>query len=107
MNMDSCNTITPAYGLFFSTLANENRLKILNVLRTKRLNVTEIVKATEFEQTLVSHHLKTLEHHGMVFVEKQGKYKYYTLNKNTIRPLLVLIDTHMKQYCCKILEGKR
>ncbi len=112
MNMNSyientCKDISPAYGLFFGALANENRLKILNVLRKKALNVTEIAKVTRFEQTLVSHHLKMLEYHGMVFVQREGKFKFYSLNQKTIQPLLDLIDTHMKQYCCKILRGER
>ena len=104
---NKCETIDPAYKLFFTTLANENRLKILNAIRNKPLNLTQIAKVTTIEQTLISHHIKILEHHGMVFLEKKGKFKYYTLNQETIQPLLWLIDAHMKQYCCKILEGKR
>ncbi len=106
MKMNSCEKINPAYKLFFTTLANENRLKILNAIRTKPLNLTQITKATNIEQTLLSHHMKILEYHGMVFLEKKKKFKYYTLNQQTIQPLLWLIDAHMKQYCCKILEGK-
>jgi len=93
--------------MFFSTLANKNRLQVLNTLRKKSLNATEISAETGFEQTLLSHHLKILEYHGMVFVEKRGKFKYYTLNQQTIQPLLGLIDAHTKQYCCKIVEGTR
>ena len=96
-----------AYKLFFGTLANHTRLKIVNSLRDGKKNVTEICKATGFEQSLVSHHLKMLEYHGMVFVEKKGKYRYYQLNSKTIKPLLELIDAHLKAYCCKILMGER
>jgi DNA-binding transcriptional ArsR family regulator len=92
------------YKFFFSALANPNRLQIINVLREEKKNVGEICNATNFEQTMVSHNLKTLQIHGMVFMEKQGKYRYYTVNKKTIRPLLEFIDAHMKEYCCKILE---
>jgi DNA-binding transcriptional ArsR family regulator len=95
------------YKFFFGALANPNRLQIINILRTGKKNVTEISKETGFEQTMVSHNLKTLEHHGMVFKEKSGKYRYYSVNKKTIKPLLEFIDAHMKEYCCKILEGKR
>ncbi|MBI2668650.1 winged helix-turn-helix transcriptional regulator [Candidatus Woesearchaeota archaeon] len=108
--MDSCKTLSAlpqAYKLFFNTLANDSRLKIINILRNKSKNVSEICKAAGFEQSLVSHNLKILEYHGMVFMEKKGKFRYYTVNKNTIQPLLELIDAHMKKYCCKILEGTR
>lgn len=96
-----------AYQLFFGTLANETRLTLINVLREKPLNVTEICKMTGFEQSLVSHNLKMLEYHGMVFKEQQGKFRYYAVNEKTIKPLLGLIDAHMEEYCCKIAVGKR
>lgn len=106
MNMTSCKDISGAYKLFFSTLANDSRLRILNALRHKTRNVTEICKDTGFEQSMVSHNLKELEYHGMVFLKKQGKYRYYSLNQKTIAPLIDLIDAHMKQYCCKILKAQ-
>ncbi len=106
-HLPMCEKIDPAYRLFFTTLAHEKRLQILNAIRKKPLNATEIGKMTGIEQTLLSHHLQILVHHGMVFVEKRKQFKYYSLNQETIQPLLWLIDAHMKQYCCKILEGKR
>ena len=105
MNMDSCNK--RAYRLFFSTLGNQSRLELLNALRNGRKNVSEICKSTKLEQSLVSHHLKELEYHGMVFKQKKGKFSYYDLNKKTIQPLLQLIDEHMVEYCCKIARGER
>ncbi len=105
--MDQCRDISDGYGLFFGTLANDSRLKILNILRKGPKNVTEICNTTHFEQSMVSHNLKLLEYHGMVFMEKKGKYRYYLLNQKTIAPLIDLIDAHMKAYCCKILRGER
>lgn len=96
-----------AYKLFFGSLANLNRLKVINILRQGRKSVGEICKATNFEQTMVSHNLKRLERCGMVFHMKKGKHCYYYVNKTTIKPLLGLIDGHMKKYCCKILKEER
>ncbi len=108
MKMNSSkNRMGKAYQLFFGTLANETRLTLINTLRQKPLNVTQICENTGFEQSLVSHHLKMLEYHGMVFKKEQGKFRYYTVNEKTIKPLLEFIDAHMKEYCCKILAGKR
>ena len=92
------------YKFFFGALANPNRLQIINALRQGRKNVGELCLATGFEQTMVSHNLKVLEHHGMVFMEKEGKFRYYIVNKKTIRPLLEFIDAHMAEYCCRLLE---
>ncbi|MBI2147799.1 helix-turn-helix transcriptional regulator [Candidatus Woesearchaeota archaeon] len=94
------------YQLFFGSLANPNRLQIINTLRQGKKsgkNVTEICAATGFEQTMVSHNLKRLERCGMLFAEQRGKRRYYTLNKTTIRPLLELIDHHMDNYCSKLV----
>ena len=107
MRMDSCKELSGAYRLFFGTLAKDSRLKILNCLRHSQKNVSEICKATRFEQSMVSHNLKMLEYHGMVFSERKGKFRYFRLNQKTIAPLIDLIDAHMKQYCCKILKGGR
>ncbi|MDP3698958.1 MAG: metalloregulator ArsR/SmtB family transcription factor [Nanoarchaeota archaeon] len=91
------------YQFFFGALANPNRLQIINILRQGRKNVGQICQAAGFEQTMVSHNLKVLEHHGMVFMEKEGKFRYYLVNKKTIKPLLEFIDAHMEEYCCRLL----
>ena len=92
------------YELFFGSLANPNRLVILIALRNGPKNVTQICQSTGFEQTMVSHNLKRLEQCGMVFVEPQGKQRIYSLNQNTIKPLIELIDNHMSQYCVHVLQ---
>ena len=94
-----------AYGIFFTSLANTNRLKMINLLRKGRMNVAEICLKTGFEQTMVSHNLKRLERCGMVFPEKKGKFKYFSVNQKTIKPLLEMIDAHMKRYCCKLVRS--
>ena len=98
------NHSLPIYEIFFTSLANPNRLQIVTALRDGSKNVSEICRETGFEQTMVSHNLRRLERCGMVFAEKKGKNRYYTLNEKTIKPLLKLIDNHIKQYCCKVLE---
>ena len=94
------------YQLFFGSLSNPNRLQIINLLRKGKRNVTEICQDTGFEQTMVSHNLKRLETCGMVFATKVGKYKYYALNKKTIRPLMKMIDEHMHEYCEHVVHKK-
>ncbi len=101
------NKLSGAYRLFFGTLANERRLQLINALRKKKLNVTQLCQTTGLEQSLVSHNLTILEYHGMVFRERVGKFRYYSVNEKTIKPLLDLIETHMNEYCCKILTGER
>ncbi len=94
------------YQLFFGSLANPNRLQIINLLRDGKKNVGEICEATGFEQTMVSHNMKRLETCGMVFMTQEGKYRYYQLNKKTITPLMKMIDEHMHQYCEHVVHHK-
>lgn len=96
-----------AYKIFFGTLANNNRLKIINSLRNGTKCVHEICKELNFNQTTVSHNLKRLLRCGFVFVEQKGKHRYYSLNRKTIKPLMELIDSHMHEYCEKIARGER
>lgn len=87
------------YKLFFGTLANNQRLEIINLLRKSPKTVTRICQKLKFNQTTVSHHLAILKKCSFVFVEKNGKERVYSLNKKTIKPLMELIDSHTNQFC--------
>ncbi|MDP4038979.1 MAG: metalloregulator ArsR/SmtB family transcription factor [Candidatus Pacearchaeota archaeon] len=93
-----------AYKIFFGTLVSESRLKIINLLRKRKLNVGEIVEALGFDQTSVSHDLSRLKKCGFVISEIRGKYRNYGLNEDTIVPLMKIIEKHMGQYCVHILS---
>lgn len=93
-----------AYKIFFGTLISESRLKIINLLRRGRKNVSEIIIELKMAQTAVSHDLSRLKKCGFVEVEIEGKFRYYQLNKKTIKPLMLLIDKHMSEYCIHILK---
>ncbi len=96
-----------AYKIFFGTLVSESRLKIINLLRKGKKNVSEITKSLKTDQTAVSHDLRRLKKCGFVHSETRGKFRYYKLNEKTIRPLMDLIDKHMSAYCIHILRGKK
>src|SRR3989344_1615909 len=93
-----------AYKLFFGTLVSEPRLKIINLLRKGKKNVSEIIKELNMNQTAVSHNLARLKMCGFVLDEISGKFRYYKLNEKTIKPLMLLIDKHMSKNCIHILE---
>ena len=99
--------IKKAYKIFFGTLNNEKRLYIINSLRKGPKCVSEICKLLDFNQTTVSHNLERLEKCGFVFMEKKGKHRIYALNQKTIKPLMNLIDAHMREFCEKIAVGER
>lgn len=94
-----------AYKLFFGTLTSHDRLLIINTLRRRPMNVGEIAKKTKMEQTRLSHNLKRLRNCGFVAVKQNGKYRAYSLNKETIAPLMKIIDKHMGKYCIHIVSS--
>lgn len=96
-----------AYKIFFGTLVSESRLKIINLLRKGRKNVSEIIKETGMSQTAVSHDLARLKRCGFVLSEVKGKFRNYKLNEKTIKPLMDLIDKHMSQFCIHILRNEK
>jgi len=96
-----------AYKLFFGTLTSEIRLKIINSLRKSPKTVSELQEITKLEQSIVSHNLKRLKKCGFVEVKKNGQYRVYHLNKETIEPIMKTIDNHMHKHCIKIIKGEK
>ncbi|MFQ5531702.1 MAG: ArsR/SmtB family transcription factor [Candidatus Nanoarchaeia archaeon] len=96
-----------SYKIFFGTLVSEPRLKIINLLRKGKKNVSEIMDSLDMDQTSVSHNLSRLKTCGFVNVEIEGKYRYYCLNKKTIKPLMEIIEKHMSANCVHILRSMK
>lgn len=71
------------------------------------MNVTELIKTLNIEQTIISHNLRRLKNCGFVSVEKKGKYRIYSLNKETISPLMDLIDKHIDSFCIHIVSHNK
>lgn len=89
-----------SYNTFFETIGNKTRLKILEILQVKSMNVTEICEMLKKEQSMVSHNLKKLVECHFLDVEQKGKQRIYSLNKDTILPLMQLVGKHVAKYCC-------
>ena len=96
-----------SYKIFFGTLTSEPRLKIINFLRNKKRNVSEIMQELNMDQTSVSHNLSRLKECGFVNVEIDGKFRYYSLNEQTIKPLMEIIEKHMGKHCIHILRSMK
>ena len=67
--------------LVFKALADENRRKILDRLRTKQgLTLSEICGPHQMSRQAVSKHLRLLEAANLVVTRKQGRFKLHYLN---------------------------
>ena len=88
-----------SYTDFFSNLANESNIKIIESLKEKPKNVTTISNQTKIEQSATSHRLKKLVNCNVLNVERKGKERIYSLNQETIIPILKLVDEHVTKKC--------
>ncbi|MDY6789353.1 MAG: BlaI/MecI/CopY family transcriptional regulator, partial [Candidatus Nanohaloarchaea archaeon] len=56
----------------------------------------------DLNQSTVSQNLKRLESCGFVDREKNGKERIYSINSDTIEPLMDLIEEHVENYCSNL-----
>lgn len=78
------------------TLANQKRLEILQLLRSGKLNVTEMTQMLGLRQPNLSQHLSLLRQHGLVKIDKNGQKVYYELANNKITKAVELIHQFLK-----------
>lgn len=63
-------------------LADENRLRLLLLLRERELFVCQLMAVLQLSQPLVSRNLALLEREGLLDSRRQGKHIFYNLKKN-------------------------
>jgi DNA-binding transcriptional ArsR family regulator len=88
-----------SYNLFFETIASKLRMNILELLMQKPMCVTEIAAALNEEQSNISHNLKKLADCHIIEAKQEGKKRVYSLNKETIEPLMKLVEKHVHSFC--------
>lgn len=93
-----------SYKLFFKAFSNKTRFEIINMLRKGPKSVSEVIRETGFEQSRISHNLKCLIACGFVENNRNGKQVIYSLNKETVKPLLELVDKHIGKYSAHLRQ---
>ncbi len=86
-------------GTFFDMLSTKSRIEIIRSLHRGEKSVGEICKSVKTDRTNVSHQLRLLRECGFVFVRREGKKKIYSLNSETVKPILDLAEKHVEKYC--------
>lgn len=82
-------------------LADENRLRILSILRFGALCVCEIEEILQLSQSNASRHLNKLMNVKLVTYYKDAKYVYYKLDQETLvsHPFVKeLLDNELDKY---------
>jgi ArsR family transcriptional regulator len=84
----------------FKALADENRIRILNLLRNGELCVCDIEAVLCAKQSNVSRHLNRLKIAGIIESEKKSQWVYYRLSDDVFQrfPFLsIIINDEIKK----------
>jgi len=88
-----------SYHAFFINFANKTKMAIIAALMAGSLSATEISIKVNEEQSKVSHNLRKLSHCNIIDVKREGKSRIYSLNKETVLPMLDIVKKHVRNYC--------
>ena len=96
--------------VFFQTLGDANRLRIIKFIGDRECSVSEIVKATGLSQPLVSHHLRAMRNSQILETERKGPFIYYKLKDKKLMAALGMVSeivhgmderpVKSKMFCC-------
>jgi len=81
---------------FCKTLADANRLLIINELGSDEVSVNELARRLDLRQSNVSKHLALLRERGLVNTRREGATIYYTLADNRISKAIRLLRDAQK-----------
>ena len=90
-----------AYSLLFKGLSDPNRLRIVDMLSCGELCACVILEKLKITQPTLSHHMKALCDCGLANGRKDGRWTYYSLNKELAeKAMAFLVDiTSAKDNC--------
>lgn len=72
----------------FKALSDENRRKILDLLKEGDLTAGEIADHFDMSKAGISQHLSVLKNADLVYAVKRGQYVYYSLNATVFQEVL-------------------
>ncbi len=67
--------------MLLEAIGNKKRLQILHLLSKQDHYVSQIMKKLSMDGKNTKHHLDKLEKHGLITSYREGRKKYYKLNR--------------------------
>ncbi len=71
----------------FQALADEKRVRVLELLGEGERCVCDLAEAIDITQPLLSFHLRTLREAGLVSSRRKGRWVHYSLNREALAEL--------------------
>ncbi len=90
---------TEAYYMIFSTLANRTRLAIIDVLKDEPKTISELSKALQQGEKIISENISLLVKCALVLPEGSRKKQAYCINMEILEPLSEILEFHVDKYC--------
>ncbi len=79
MHRKKYDAVFKSVASLFQILSNPDRVRLLSLLKSKEMGVTELHETLELSQSSVSQHLKLLKMHHLVEERREGRHSYYHL----------------------------
>ena len=76
----------------FKAFCDENRLQILEMLRSGEKCACKLLEELQISQSTLSHHMKILCDSGIVQGRKKGKWVHYSLDPAGVKRAKELLD---------------
>ncbi len=83
----------------FKALGDENRMRILFMLKERPLCVCEIAEVLNIALSTISAHLRLMKNSGLIEDKKEGRWVIYNINKDNVYfcRLLHFIEEQMRE----------
>ena len=79
----------------FKAFCDENRLQILEMLRSGEKCACKLLEELQISQSTLSHHMKILCDSGIVQGRKEGKWVHYSLDPDGVKRAKILLDEQL------------
>ncbi len=83
---------------FLRIVGDDNRLRILCLLKNGEKCVCEIFSNLDLAQNLVSSHLKIMRDFELINIRQEWKRNYYSINNKTFKKYSDLLTKFFKNY---------
>ena len=80
-------------ALCFKALGDENRLRVLRLLRNGECCACQLLAELNITQPTLSHHMKILCDSGLVNGYRDGKWMYYKIAEEGIQSVIAVLQT--------------
>ncbi|MDP0488911.1 MAG: metalloregulator ArsR/SmtB family transcription factor [Fusobacterium sp. JB021] len=77
---------------FFKAFGDENRLKILDLIKDEEKCACNILEELHISQSTLSHHMKVLEESEIVVSRKEGKWTHYSIDPRGVERLVQVLN---------------